>query len=101
MTKIRGYETRSKVHLNYNNFMKTTKNKFSLLFNLFKMSNESNPDLRISSNNINLEFSSEDNSPGSQSPRVEAKQEKPKRKYNKQKQQEPPAEPCGIRSTVH
>ena len=57
----------------------------------------------ISSNNINLEFSGEDNSPGSQSPRVEAKQEKPKRKYNKRKQQqqESSAESSGVGSTVH
>lgn len=65
------------------------------------MSNEPNPDLRISSNNLNLEFSGEDNSPGLQSPRVEAKQEKPKRKYNKRKQQESPTEPSGVGSTVH
>ena len=65
------------------------------------MSNEPNPDLRISTNNINLEFSGENNSPGIQSPRVEAKQEKPKRKYNKRKQQESSAESSGIGSTVH
>ena len=65
------------------------------------MSNETNPDLRISTNNLNLEFSGEDNSPGLQSPRVEAKQEKPKRKYNKRKQQESPTEPSGVGSTVH
>ena len=65
------------------------------------MSNEPNPDLRISTNNLNLEFSGEDNSPGLQSPRVEAKQEKPKRKYNKRKQQESPTEPSGVGSTVH